>query len=98
MKPPTQATAKRVYLSFLKTDGAHDIHAQLDRSGEPLISDLRDSFQLKPPLRLLDYQGNTLQGLEYEMAYSYAWNATADADGGSRCPPLRLASDGRSHN
>lgn len=79
--PPTQSTAKRVHLSFLKADGAHDIHAQLDLSGEPLIPDLRDSFQLKPPMDLLEYQDNTLQGLAYEIEYSEYWNKTADEDG-----------------
>jgi len=84
-KPPPQQTAKRVHLSFLKADGAHDIHAQLDLSGEPLIPDLRHSFELRHPLGLLDYQSNTLQGLEYEILYSEAWNATGDSDGVFHC-------------
>ncbi|RKK80144.1 Acetamidase [Fusarium oxysporum] len=79
--PPTQATAKRVHVSFLKADGAHDIHQNLDLSGEPLIPDLRNSFQLKAPMDLLQYQDLTLQGLGYERQYSDYWNSTADSDG-----------------
>ncbi|KAK0704392.1 amidase signature domain-containing protein [Lasiosphaeris hirsuta] len=79
--PPPQATAKRVHVAFLKADGAHDISHQLELSGEPLISDLRDTFQLRPPMDLLEYQGLTLQGLEYESAYSDYWNSTAADDG-----------------
>lgn len=63
-------------------DGAHDIHRHLDLSGEPLIPDLRQSFQLRPPIGLLEYQDLTLQGLAYEREYSDYWNSTADADGG----------------
>ncbi|KAF9772265.1 hypothetical protein IL306_010047 [Fusarium sp. DS 682] len=79
--PPTQATAKRVHVSFLKADGAHDIHQNLDLSGEPLIPDLRSTFQLKAPQDLLQYQDLTLQGLDYERRYSDYWNSTADSDG-----------------
>lgn len=79
--PPPQATARKVHLSFLKADGAHDIHAQLDVPGQPLIPDLRSSSQLQPPLDLLEYQSNTLQGLEYEISYTEYWNGTASEDG-----------------
>ncbi|KAK8136419.1 amidase [Apiospora sp. TS-2023a] len=68
-------------LAFLKADGAHDIHAQLDRSGEPLIPDLKRSFELRPPIGLLEYQDLTLQGLDYEAQYSDYWNSTGDGDG-----------------
>jgi amidase len=68
-------------VTFLKADGAHDIHSNLDRSGEPLISDLIEAFPLEPPLDLLEYQDLTLQGLEYERAYSDYWNTTANGDG-----------------
>ncbi|RSM18086.1 hypothetical protein CDV31_003008 [Fusarium ambrosium] len=80
-EPPSQATAKRVHEAFLMADGAHDIHQQLDLSGEPLIPDLRRSFQLRPPMGLLEYQDLTLQGLTYEREYSDYWNSAADADG-----------------
>lgn len=70
----------------MKADGAQDIHAQLDLSGEPLIPDLEESFQLRPPLGLLEYQDLTLQGLEYEAQYSDYWNSTAEHDGN----PARL--------
>ncbi|KAH6630671.1 amidase signature domain-containing protein [Chaetomium sp. MPI-SDFR-AT-0129] len=62
--PPLQATAKRVHVSFLKADGAHDIHSHLNLSGEPLIPDLQEAFQLRPPLSLLETQDLILQGLD----------------------------------
>jgi hypothetical protein len=71
----------RYQVSFLKADGAHDISHQLALSGEPLIPDLRDSFQLSDPIGLLEYQDLTLQGLDYESAYSDYWNSTAADDG-----------------
>ncbi|KAI0384934.1 amidase signature domain-containing protein [Hypomontagnella monticulosa] len=80
-EPPLQATAKRIHLAFLKADGAHDIHDQLNLSGEPLIPDLEETFQLRDPMDLLEYQDLTLQGLEYEAAYSDYWNSTAEQDG-----------------
>lgn len=64
-------------------DGAHDIHTQLDLSGEPLIPDLENTFKLKDPINLLEYQDLTLQGLDYESKYSDYWNATAEEDGKS---------------
>ncbi|KXX77504.1 Acetamidase [Madurella mycetomatis] len=80
-EPPLQATAKRVHLAFLLADGAHDVHSHLDRSGEPLIPDLQKTFELRPPIPLLEYQNLTLEGLEYESAYSDYWNSTASEDG-----------------
>ncbi|RWA08465.1 hypothetical protein EKO27_g6644 [Xylaria grammica] len=68
-------------LAFLMADGAHDIHTQLDLSGEPLIPDLEASFQLRDPINLLQYQDLTVKGLEYESAYSDYWNSTADNGG-----------------
>ncbi|MCJ1410567.1 hypothetical protein MMC19_004653 [Ptychographa xylographoides] len=79
--PPSQDTAKRVHLAFLKADGAHHIHQQLDVSGEPLIPQLRASFQLRDPIPLLEYQDLTLQGLDYEASYSDYWNTTKEQDG-----------------
>ncbi|KAH6889261.1 amidase signature domain-containing protein [Thelonectria olida] len=79
--PPSHSIAKRLHVSFLVADGKHDIHTHLDRSGEPLIPDFERIFQLKEPMGLLDYQSNTLQGLEYETRYSDYWNGTADEDG-----------------
>ncbi|KAI1170162.1 amidase signature domain-containing protein [Nemania sp. FL0916] len=79
--PPSQSTAKRIHLAFLKADGAHDIHSQLDLSGEPLIPDLETTFALKEPMDLLKYQDLTLQGLDYECKYSDYWNSTSDEDG-----------------
>lgn len=80
-EPPSQAIAKRVHVSFLMADGAHDIHQHLNMSGEPLIPDLKQAFQLRQPIGLLEYQDLTLQGLTYEREYSDYWNSTADADG-----------------
>ncbi|KHN96905.1 general amidase [Metarhizium album ARSEF 1941] len=80
-RPPPQRTAERVHLSFLKADGAHDIHSHLGLSGEPLIPELQESFRLKPPMGLLEYQHNTLEGLAYEAKYSDYWNQTASDDG-----------------
>ncbi|EGU73612.1 hypothetical protein FOXB_15878 [Fusarium oxysporum f. sp. conglutinans Fo5176] len=65
---------------FLSADGAHDIHQHLNRSGEPLIPDLRDGLKLKTPTELLKYQDLTIQGLEFERQYSDYWNSTADSD------------------
>ena len=65
-EPPLQAAAKRVHVSFLLADGAHDVHRHLDLSSEPLILDLEEAFQLRPLLGLLETQDLTLQGLEYE--------------------------------
>lgn len=79
--PPVQADAKRIHLAFLQADGAHDIHEQLERSGEPLIPELQSTFQLRPPMDLLEYQDLTLQGLDYEARYSDYWNSTAEEDG-----------------
>ena len=68
-------------LAFLFADGAHDVHSHLDLSGEPLIPDLQDAFKLRPPIPLAEYQDLTLEGLDYECAYSDYWNSTAAADG-----------------
>ena len=63
-------------------DGAHDIHKQLDLSGEPLIPELEKSFQLREPMNLLEYQDLTLEGRDYSAAYSDYWNTTADDEDG----------------
>ncbi len=68
-------------LAFLKADGAHDVHRQLDLSGEPLVPPLRKSFQLRDPIPLLEYQDLTLQGKTYSEAYLDYWNSTAQDDG-----------------
>ncbi|EXJ69725.1 uncharacterized protein A1O5_06796 [Cladophialophora psammophila CBS 110553] len=78
---PVYAKQSSSQVSFLKADGANDIHAQLDLSGEPLIPDLAAAFRLKQPIGLLEYQDLTFQGLEYESQYSDYWNATAEEDG-----------------
>jgi amidase len=72
-----------IKLAFLKADGAHDVHKQLDLSGKPLVSKLEKPFQLREPMDLLKHQDLTLEGRGYCEAYSDYWNATAnDEDGG----------------
>ncbi|GKU21475.1 unnamed protein product [Fusarium langsethiae] len=80
-EPPSQERATTIIGGFFGADGAHDVHSHLDRSGEPLISDLEDGFKLKTPTELLKYQDLTLQGLGYEREYSDYWNSTQDQDG-----------------
>ncbi|KAK3307120.1 amidase signature domain-containing protein [Chaetomium strumarium] len=79
--PPSHATGRRIHISMLTADGAQDIHSHLDLSGEPLIPDLQEQYPLKPPMSLLEYQNLTIEGLEYEAAYSDYWNSTAAEDG-----------------
>ncbi|KAL8987983.1 MAG: hypothetical protein Q9177_002874 [Variospora cf. flavescens] len=78
--PPSQKTAIRVHVAFLKADGAHDIHKQLDLSGEPLIPPLQGAFLLRDPIPLLEYQDLTLQGRAYNEAYYDYWNSTSNDD------------------
>lgn len=40
-------------------------------------------MRLRPPMDLLDFQGFTLKGLEFEAKYLDYWNSAADKDGGS---------------
>lgn len=79
--PPDQRTAKRVHLAFLLADGGHNIHKQLRLSGEPLIPPLQEVFELQDPMSLIKYQKLTLEGRDYEAAYSDYWNSTGDEDG-----------------
>lgn len=69
--------------SFLRADGVQDIHKQLDLSGEPLVPQLRESLKLRDPIPLLAYQDFTIQGRDYEAAYSDYWNSTVNQDGKS---------------
>lgn len=70
-----------IQVSFLWADGAQDIHKQLDLSGEPLIPQLQEKCQLRDPIPLLAYQDLTIQGRDYEAAYSDYWNSTVNQDG-----------------
>lgn len=76
---PNEFTCR--FSSRTVTDGARGVHAHLRRSGEPLILELRESFRLRDPTSLLEYQDLTLQGLEYESAYCDYWNSTSGGDG-----------------
>ncbi|KAL8872549.1 MAG: hypothetical protein Q9174_001841 [Haloplaca sp. 1 TL-2023] len=80
-EPPSQTTAKKIHLAFLKADGAHDVHQQLGLSGEPLVPPLRKSFQLRDPMPLLEYQDLTIQGKAYNEAYYDYWNSSSKDDG-----------------
>ncbi|KAL8786464.1 MAG: hypothetical protein Q9213_002780 [Squamulea squamosa] len=80
-EPPSHATAQKIHLSFLGADGAHDIHRQLDLSGEPLIPPLREGLKLRDPLPLLEYQDMTLQGKKFCEAYTDYWNSSHSDDG-----------------
>jgi amidase len=62
-------------------DGADDVQSHLALSGEPLVPEIAGDFQPRAPLPLLEYQKLTLEGLEYEAAYSDYWNSTAADDG-----------------
>lgn len=79
--PPSHLVAHDIMLAFLRADGAHDVHRQLDLSGEPLIPPLREAFQLRDPTPLLEYQDKTLEGKRYNEAYYDYWNSTGDDDG-----------------
>lgn len=70
-------------------DGAYDIHKQLNLSGEPLIPDLCKVFKAKDPISLLEYQKLTVEGRDYEAAYSDYWNSTR-CDKGMSCGSLNV--------
>ncbi|KAI0396299.1 amidase [Xylariaceae sp. FL0594] len=81
-KPPFQhGVGVGIHDSFVKADGANDIHKQLEISGEPLLETLQRSYSLHTPADLLQYQEKTVRGLELEAQYSDYWNSTGDADG-----------------
>ena len=67
----------------MEADGSHDIHRQLDLSGEPLVPPLRAIFQLRDPLPLLKYQDLTVEGKAFSAAYYDHWNSTSSDEGGS---------------
>ncbi|KAI9726211.1 MAG: hypothetical protein M1828_001885 [Chrysothrix sp. TS-e1954] len=68
-------------LAFLKADGAHNIHAQLDLSGEPLIPPLRGGSRLRDAMPVDQYQDLTVEGREYEEKYLDYWNSTNEDNG-----------------
>ncbi len=70
----------------MRADGGHDIHRQLNLSGEPLIPPLQKSYALRDPMSLLEYHALTIEGRDYEAAYADYWNATAHEDGQSEFP------------
>ncbi|KAF4988995.1 hypothetical protein FDECE_14849 [Fusarium decemcellulare] len=68
------------YMSRVDHQGHAKSTVQSLKIGEPLIPELRDSFQLRPPMGLLEYQHLTLDGLDYERRYSDYWESTAGSD------------------
>jgi len=78
--PPHQPTAQ-IHLFFLQSDGGHDIHKQLDLSGEPLIAPLQEVFKLQPPFSAIRCQELSIQARESCEAYADYWNTTALDDG-----------------
>ncbi|KAI9652013.1 MAG: hypothetical protein M1831_007254 [Alyxoria varia] len=68
-------------VTFLKADGAQNINAQLNLSGEPLIPPLRESFKPRDPMPVDKYQDLTIEGRQYEEAYYDYWNSTGEDDG-----------------
>lgn len=84
---------------MLLSDGLHDIHQQLERSGEPLVPSLAEELKLREPRPLLEVHDLTLKGLAYEIKYSDYWNSTGDDDGephntiNSTASPLMLGQD-----
>lgn len=78
--PPPHATAQRIHSSFLAADGGHDVDKQINLSGEPLVPQLRNSFELRDPMPLLEYQDLTLQGKAFCESYSDYWNSTGGDD------------------
>ncbi len=78
---PPHRDAAQIHLHFLQSDGGYDIHKQLDLSGEPLISPLREIFKLVPPFSAIKIQELSIQGRDICEAYSDYWNSMAAAGG-----------------
>jgi amidase len=79
--PPSHLEAHQIHLRFLESDGAYDIHKQLNLSGEPLIPPLREEFKLVPPFSAIKIQELSIQGRDICEAYSDYWNSRAGTDG-----------------
>ncbi|KAL9085591.1 MAG: hypothetical protein Q9159_004630 [Coniocarpon cinnabarinum] len=80
-KPPSQSMAKGIHVAFLTADGGHNIAAQLDLSGEPLVPPLRKGFKLKEAMPVNEYQELTVEGRRYEETYLDYWNSFTEPDG-----------------
>jgi amidase len=79
--PPCHQEAAQIHLQFLQSDGGHDIHQQLDLSGEPLIAPLREVFKLVLPFSAIKTQELSIKGRDICNAYSDYWNSMSVTDG-----------------
>ncbi|KAB5559941.1 amidase signature domain-containing protein [Coniochaeta sp. 2T2.1] len=79
--PPPVSEGCDVHRHMLLADGAHDIHQQLRRSGEPLVPGVAEELKLREPRPLLETHDLTLKGLAYEIKYSDYWNRSGEDDG-----------------
>ncbi|KAL1870409.1 hypothetical protein VTK73DRAFT_2647 [Phialemonium thermophilum] len=80
--PPDHDKGIKIHHWFTVADGGDDVHNNLALSGEPLLPILAYKYAVrKQPHELLEYQKYTVEGLEYELAYSDYWNSTAADDG-----------------
>ncbi|KAK5454293.1 hypothetical protein LTS15_006293 [Exophiala xenobiotica] len=70
----------RTHLRFLQSDGGHDIHHQLQLSGEPLIPPLRNIFKVEPPFDAIKIQQLSIEGRDFCAAYTDYWNSLAGDD------------------
>ncbi|KAH9833351.1 general amidase [Teratosphaeria destructans] len=79
--PPPHRDLAEIHLRFLQSDGAYDIHKQLELSGEPLIPPLRDIFKLVPPLTAIETQELSVEGRVACESYLEYWNSKTADDG-----------------
>ena len=79
--PPSHSDAAQIHMGFLQSDGGHDIHKQLELSGEPIIPPLRQLFEPAPPFSAVKIQELVIAARDSCDAYLEYWNSTATADG-----------------
>lgn len=79
--PPSHHDAAQIHLRFLQSDGGHDIHKQIDLSGEPLIAPLREIFELKAPFSAIRTQQLAIEARNSCEAYQDYWNSLTTDDG-----------------
>jgi amidase len=77
--PPSHSDAAQIHMGFLQSDGGHDIHKQLELSGEPIIPPLRQLFEPAPPFSAVKIQELAVAARDSCDAYlQYYRTATAD--------------------
>jgi amidase len=79
--PPSHSDAAQIHMSFLQSDGGHDIYKQLELSGEPIIPPLRQLFEPAPPFSAVKIQELAIAARDSCEAYLEYWNSTSTADG-----------------